>query len=207
MEREVKLVVYPDARLTTKSTDVEVVNDEVRRNVDDMIKAMQFFGGIGLAGVQIGYMKNVFVMEYDIALEKMERAGKDVSKYTKINKPLVVINPKITVLSDRKHVLEEGCLSLPGIEVPVERPTDVRIEFLDYDGNPQVLESELELVSACFQHEMDHNSGELIINKVSRLKRDMVVKKMMKYINSHDLVLGFDPDKAHEHSCSAGCEH
>jgi|SRR5271156_1236313 len=88
---------------------------------------------------------------------------------------------------------EEGCLSLPGIDLIVARDA----EYLDYDGNKQVIESDLPLLSACIQHELDHTNGVLIYNKVSSLKRDMSVKKMEKYIDNHDIIKSFDPS----HTC------
>lgn len=199
----VNLVIHPDKRLVTPSVDVEVVDDRIRKMLDNMALAMEHFEGVGLAGVQVGYMKHMFVVDYDGILASMEHKGHDVSKYKPMGRPLFMINTKLLELSKETHTSSEGCLSLPGLRVDVERSTYVKAQYIDYDGKEQIIESDLPLLSACLQHEYDHTHGILIYTRVSKLKRDMAVKKMEKFIASHDLNLKVDPN----HKCESGCGH
>ena len=149
------ILTAPDPRLKAVSTNVEKVDDEIRKLTD----------GIGLAAVQIGVPKRVIVIDLD------QKEGK--------KNPRAFINPKILWASEEMALFEEGCLSVPEIWDDVERPARVKAEYLDRDGNSQVLEAD-GMLATCLQHEMDHLEGILFIDHLSKLKRSMVLKKLQK---------------------------
>ena len=159
------ILTAPDPRLQAISTDVEVVTAEIRTLIDDMADSMYAADGIGLAAVQIGVPKRVIVIDID---------QKDGNK-----NPRAFINPKITWVSEEMAVFEEGCLSVPEIWDDVERPARIKAEYLDRDGNKQLLEAD-GMLATCLQHEMDHLNGVLFIDHLSRLKRSMAIKKLTK---------------------------
>ncbi len=161
------ILTAPDPRLQAVSTDVEKVDAEIRKLVEDMAESMYAADGIGLAAVQIGVPKRVIVIDLD-------QREKDGTK-----NPVAYINPKIIWASDEVAVFEEGCLSVPEIWDDVERPARIRCEYLDRDGNKQTLEAD-GLLATCLQHEMDHLNGVLFIDHLSRLKRSMAIKKLTK---------------------------
>ena len=159
------ILTAPDPRLQAVSTDVETVDAEIRKLVDDMADSMYAAEGIGLAAVQIGVAKRVIVIDLD------QKEGK--------KNPRAYINPKILWASEEVAVFEEGCLSVPEIWDDVERPARIKAEYLDRDGNKQTLEAD-GLLATCLQHEMDHLNGVLFIDHLSRLKRSMAIKKLTK---------------------------
>ena len=159
------ILTAPDPRLKAVSTDVATVDAETRKLVDDMTESMYAAEGIGLAAVQIGVAKRVIVIDLD------QKEGK--------KNPRAFINPKILWASEEMAVFEEGCLSVPEIWDDVERPARIKAEYLDRDGNKQLLEAD-GLLATCLQHEMDHLNGVLFIDHLSRLKRSMALKKLAK---------------------------
>jgi peptide deformylase len=159
------ILTAPDPRLQAVSTDVESVTAEIRTLVDDMADSMYAAEGIGLAAVQIGVPKRVIVIDLD------QKEGE--------RNPRAFINPKIIWASDEMAVFEEGCLSVPEIWDDVERPARIKAEYLDRDGKPQTLEAD-GLLATCLQHEMDHLNGVLFIDHLSRLKKNMAIKKLTK---------------------------
>jgi peptide deformylase len=159
------ILTAPDPRLKAISTDVEAVDAEIRKLVDDMADSMYAADGIGLAAVQIGVPKRVIVIDLD------QKEGK--------KNPRAFIDPKILWASEEMAVFEEGCLSVPEIWDDVERPARIKAEYLDRDGNKQVLEAD-GLLATCLQHEMDHLNGILFIDHLSRLKRSMALRKLTK---------------------------
>ena len=159
------ILTAPDPHLKAVSNDVETVDAEIRALVDDMTESMYAAEGIGLAAVQIGVPKRVIVIDLD------QKQGK--------KNPRAFINPKILWASEETAVFEEGCLSVPEIWDDVERPARIRCEYLDRDGNKQLLEAD-GLLATCLQHEMDHLNGILFIDHLSRLKRSMAIKKLSK---------------------------
>ena len=159
------ILIAPDPRLKAVSTPVEKVDAEIRKLVEDMADSMYAAEGIGLAAVQIGVPKRVIVIDLD------QKEGK--------KNPQAFINPKITWASDEMAVFEEGCLSVPEIWEDVERAAKIKAEYLDRDGKKHELEAD-GLLATCLQHEMDHLEGVLFIDHLSRLKRDMVLKKLAK---------------------------
>jgi peptide deformylase len=159
------ILTAPDPRLQALSTDVEKVDSEIRKLVDDMAESMYAADGIGLAAVQIGVPKRVIVIDLD------QKEGK--------KNPRAFINPKILWASEEMAVFEEGCLSVPEIWDDVERPARIKAEYLDLDGKKVELEAD-GMLATCLQHEMDHLNGVLFIDHLSRLKRSMAIKKLTK---------------------------
>jgi len=159
------ILIAPDPRLKAVSAEIRAVDADVRRLADEMLESMYAADGIGLAAIQIGVPKRVLVM--DLA----RKDGK--------NEPRVFINPRILWTSDETTVCEEGCLSVPDIWDEVERPAQIRAEFLDREGRLQNLEAE-GLLATCLQHEIDHLEGVLFVDHLSRLRRSMALKKLAK---------------------------
>ena len=164
------IIETPDPLLRQISSPVEEVTDELRRLIDDMFETMYAAPGIGLAAIQVGVPKRLLVIDLQ---EPKEEGGEPVRE------PLVFINPEILEASDTLQVYSEGCLSVPEMYAEVERPDHIRARWLDRDGKAH--EEELDgLLGICLQHEMDHLEGILFIDHLSRLKRDMILKKLAK---------------------------
>tara|TARA_B100000900_G_scaffold341979_1_gene305210 strand:+ start:471 stop:995 length:525 start_codon:yes stop_codon:yes gene_type:complete len=161
-----KIVIEPDPILRNKSEVIEKVDDELRILLDDMLETMYAAPGIGLAAVQIGILKRLIVI--------------DISKDKEKKNPLFLINPEIIKRSTKTSIYEEGCLSLPGHFAEIERPAECEIKFLDYSGKEKEMKAE-GLLSTCIQHEIDHLNGILFIDYLSKLKKDMIVKKLIKH--------------------------
>jgi peptide deformylase len=160
-----EIIILPDQRLRQKSEAVTSFGKELRKLVDDMFETMYAAPGIGLAAIQIGVAQRVVTM--------------DLAKKDEPKQPQVFINAEIIGASAEQAVYEEGCLSIPEYYEEVERPASVKVKFLDIDGKPQEIEAN-GLLATCLQHEIDHTNGVLFIDHISKLKRDMVVKKFKK---------------------------
>jgi peptide deformylase len=165
------ILIIPDKRLRLKSEPVKAVDKPLRVLVDDMFETIYDAPGIGLAAIQIGVAKRVVIMDL---------AKKDESK-----EPRVFINPEVTWVSPEKAACEEGCLSIPEYYEEVERPKVVKVRYLDLEGKPQEIEA-TGLLATCLQHEIDHTNGVLFIDHISKLKRDMVMKKFKKVARRTD---------------------
>ncbi len=159
-----KIVIEPDPILRKKSDPVEKVDQNLRKLLDEMLETMYEAPGIGLAAIQIGVPKRLIVI--------------DVSKEDK-KKPLYLINPEITFTSNNTSIYEEGCLSLPGHFAEIERPAECHLNYIDYEGKQKKLKAE-GLLATCIQHEVDHLNGVLFIDYLSKLKKDMIIKKLVK---------------------------
>jgi peptide deformylase len=159
------ILTAPDPRLKKKAAPVAAVDDEVRQLMDDMLETMYAAPGIGLAAIQVGVPKRVIVM--------------DISRGEEPKQPRYFVNPEILWASEEVAVYEEGCLSVPEIYDEVERPAQVRIRYLGYDGKAVVEDAE-GLFAVCIQHEMDHLEGILFLDHLSRLKRERAVAKVRK---------------------------
>jgi peptide deformylase len=159
------ILTAPDPRLKTISKPVERVDDELRALMDDMLETMYDAPGIGLAAIQVGVPKRVIVMDL---------AGKDEPPA-----PRYFVNPEITWRSEEMGSYEEGCLSVPEMYEDVERPARIKAKWLDYDGNAVEVEAD-GILATCLQHEMDHLEGVLFIDHLSKLKRDIILRKMVK---------------------------
>jgi len=173
------ILVAPDPRLKEVSEPVSEVTDETRRFMDDMLETMYAAPGIGLAAIQVGVAKRVIVIDLGKPIEDDgETAGPDDKKKTEPD-PMYFVNPEIVWASDDLVLCEEGCLSVPDLYEEVERPSRVRVRFVDYHGKSQEIDCE-GMLAVCIQHEMDHLQGILFIDHLSRLKRDMMLKKLAK---------------------------
>tara|TARA_Y100001935_G_C17271712_1_gene492308 strand:+ start:422 stop:946 length:525 start_codon:yes stop_codon:yes gene_type:complete len=159
------IVIEPDPILRKKSELIEKVDDGIKKLLDDMLETMYDAPGIGLAAVQVGILKRIIVI--------------DVSKAEEEKKPLFFINPEITFKSERTSSYEEGCLSLPGYFAEIERPAECHLNFIDYNGKKKNLKAS-GLLATCIQHEIDHLNGILFIDYLSKLKKDMIIKKLTK---------------------------
>jgi peptide deformylase len=159
------ILTLPDPILRKKAREVEKVDAALLKLAGDMLAAMYDAPGIGLAATQVGVLRRLIVMD-----PARDEAPKD---------PLIMINPVILELSDEMRVHEEGCLSIPDFMAEIERPALTRVGYIDVARKPQ--EAKLEGIwSTLVQHEIDHLNGVLFIDYLSRLKRDMVVKKFTK---------------------------
>ena len=161
-----KIVIEPDPILRKKSKTLETVDNELRTLLDDMLETMYAAPGIGLAAVQVGILKRLIVI--------------DISKDEEKKNPLFLINPEIVFRSKKTSIHEEGCLSLPGHFAEIERPAECHIKFIDYGGKKKELKAS-GLLATCIQHEVDHLDGILFIDYLSKLKKDMIVKKLIKH--------------------------
>ncbi len=160
-----KILVEPNKLLRQVSQPVEKVNTEIQKLMHDMLETMYSANGIGLAAIQIGVPKNLIVIDL-------------LTKEKKKN-PMFFVNPKILKKSSKMSKYEEGCLSIPNLFAEVKRPTECEIEYLDYEGKKKNLKA-TGLLATCIQHEIDHLKGILFIDYLSKLKRDIILKKLSK---------------------------
>ncbi|MCL4766626.1 MAG: peptide deformylase [Hyphomicrobiaceae bacterium] len=159
------IITLPDPILREVSAPVERVDADLRRLVEDMLETMYAAPGVGLAAVQVGVPRRLLVL--DAAEEGEER------------RPVALINPEIVMVGEEQRVYEEGCLSIPDVRVEIERPGSLRVRYIDIEGRPQEIAAE-GLLATVIQHEIDHLEGRLIIDFLSRLKRDIIVRKFRK---------------------------
>lgn len=161
------IIIVPDPVLKQIAQPIENITDAVRKQAADMLDTMYDAPGVGLAANQVGMLNRLFVMDTDYRKEPESR------------NPIVMINPEIIWCSEEISVMEEGCLSIPQQYAEVERPKSVRVKYVNLDS--QVCEWVGEdLASHCAQHELDHLNGVLFIDYLSRLKRNMILKKVDK---------------------------
>ena len=159
------ILTEPNKLLREVSKPVEKVGKDERLLMDDMLETMYAAPGIGLAAIQIGVPKRIIVM--------------DISKEENKKKPRFFVNPVIKHQNKEKAKYEEGCLSVPDQFAEIERPNTCEVEYLDYEGNKQLLKAD-GLLATCIQHEMDHLEGILFIDYLSKLKKTMIIKKLSK---------------------------
>lgn len=164
---KLKIYEYPDPVLKQKAAPVEKVDDGLRRLLDDMLETMYAAAGVGLAAPQVGVLKRVIVIDtHD------EEEGE-------APRPLFLVNPEIVARSEEKICHEEGCLSVPDQHAEVMRFAEVRVRYLDYHGEAKEVAAD-GLLAIALQHEIDHLDGILYIDRISRLKRQMLLKKLQK---------------------------
>ena len=159
------IVKLPDPILRQVSKPIETVDDEVRRLAADMLETMYEAPGVGLAGIQVAVPRRILVL--------------DVSDKEDELQPIVMINPEILSLGPELRMHEEGCLSIPDTHVEIERPSTLRVRFLDLNGKQIELDAE-DLLATAIQHEINHLDGRLIIDFLSKMRRDMVIRKFKK---------------------------
>lgn len=171
-----EILEIPDPRLRDVAKPIPAVDQDIRRLAADMLETMYAAHGIGLAATQLGITKRILVIDLQ------ERIAEDEEKEGEgepVRNPHVVINPELLWVSDELSIYNEGCLSIPEQYAEVERPARCRVRWLDEKGGAH--EEELDgLMATCMQHEIDHLDGVLFIDHISRLKRNMIVKKLDK---------------------------
>ena len=173
------IVNIPDPVLRRASAPIERVDDALRAFLDDMFETMYAAPGIGLAAVQVGEPIRAITIDCAKRDEAEEGEQDTDDRVSGPREPLVFLNPEILWRSDERGTYEEGCLSIPDIYYEVERPARVGVRYLDGEGRQQEIEAD-GLLATCLQHEIDHLNGVLFIDHISRLKRDMVVRKFTK---------------------------
>jgi peptide deformylase len=163
------IITIPDPVLRKISDPIERVDEAVVKLMDDMLETMYAAPGIGLAAPQVGVLKRVFVL--------------DASEEGEPPNPIAMANPEIVALGSTTRVHEEGCLSIPDVRVDIERPAEVTVRYINRKGDEQELKAS-GLMATAIQHEIDHLDGQLIIDFLSRLKRDMIIRKFKKQARS-----------------------
>jgi peptide deformylase len=159
------LIILPDPVLRQVSSPIEQVDEAVKKLSADMLETMYDAPGIGLAAIQVGIPRRMLVI--DLSKEGEEKA------------PQVFINPEVLQFSDERSTYEEGCLSIPDYYAEVERPARITVKHVGLDGKEQITEAD-GILATCLQHEIDHLNGVLFIDHISRLKREMVIRKFTK---------------------------
>ena len=167
------IIIAPDLVLKTKAKPVENIDGGIVRLMDDMLETMYRAPGIGLAAPQIGILQRVIVV--------------DVADKDEKPQPFAMANPEILWKSDETSVHNEGCLSLPDHYADVTRPKQVRLRYIDRDGEVRELDAD-NLLATCVQHEIDHLNGVLFIDHISLLKRNMILRKLQKAKKSQETV-------------------
>jgi peptide deformylase len=185
------LVIAPDPRLKTKSATVDVFDDELHQLARDLFDTMYFEKGIGLAAVQVGVLKRLLVADVE-----WKDDGTTGTQY-------VLVNPEIIEESPMPKVYKEGCLSFPDQFAEVTRPDSIRVRFQDLDGKTQEQQF-TGLLATCIQHEIDHTNGITFVDHISRLKREMIHKKLTKMkkmgVFDHEHHEGCGHDHSHDHA-------
>ncbi len=159
------ILKYPDPVLREETSDVTAFDDELRVLIEDMVETMYAANGAGLAAIQVGVPKRIFIVEGGVA------GGVETDP------PIVFINPKIEWLSDEKEANDEGCLSFPGVYVPIKRSLKARVSAVDENGKAFTAEGE-GLYARAMQHENDHLINKLLIDYVGPIKRQMIKRKL-----------------------------
>ena len=160
-----EILTEPNAILREKSLNVDMVDKDLQKLMDDMLETMYAAPGIGLAAIQIGIPKRIIVLDID------QKEGQ--------KNPMFFVNPEIIEKSENRSTYEEGCLSVPGQFAEITRPEKCFVKYLDYYGQKKEIKAE-GMLATCIQHEMDHLEGILFIDYLSKLKRTMIVKKLSK---------------------------
>lgn len=159
------IITVPDPILRKISEPVERVDAETLKLMDDMLETMYAAPGVGLAAIQVGVPRRVVVI--------------DTAKEDEPKQPLCLINPELVAVGQTTRLYEEGCLSIPEVTVEIERPATVTVKYIDREGQEREVAAD-GLLATALQHEIDHLDGQLIIDFLSRLKRDMVIRKFKK---------------------------
>ena len=169
-----EIITVPNEILKKVSEPIEKVGINEKKLITDLFETMYNSKGIGLAAVQVGILKRILVIDVSTKDEKKE--------------PLSFINPIIKSVSNETSIYEEGCLSIPDTFIEIERPKICEVEYIDINGKKKILECD-GLLSTCLQHEINHLDGKLIIDHLSKLKRDIIIKKISKSQKNPDRIL------------------
>ena len=169
-----KLITIPDEVLRKKSQNIQKVGENEKKLVKDLFETMYHHKGIGLAAIQVGIPQRIIVL--------------DVTQKNNQKNPLCFINPVIKNSSNEKSKYEEGCLSIPNTFIEIERPKKCLVEYVDIEGKKKSMECD-DLLSTCIQHEINHLDGKLIIDFLSKLKKDLIIKKLSKTRQNTDRIV------------------
>lgn len=169
---KMKILQLPNPILRQKSLEIQVVDENIRKTLDDMLETMYDANGVGLAAPQVGLLQRMLVI--DIAAKEEEK------------QPIKMVNPRMVWHSEEIQTCSEGCLSIPNQFAPVERFLSVRIEYLDENGQPQTLIAN-DFLAVAVQHEMDHLDGVIFIDHISPLRRKMLLKRHEKQLKRQAL--------------------
>ena len=180
-----QILTEPNKILREKSLKVNQVDEDLQKLMDNMLETLYAAPGIGLAAIQIGVPKRVIVL--DISWRDKSESTNDKKQEERKN-PMYFVNPEIITKSTNISTYEEGCLSVPGQFAEINRPDKCHIKYLDYHGQPKELVAE-GMLATCIQHEMDHLEGILFIDYLSRLKKSMIVKKLLKQKEQLDRIV------------------
>ncbi len=180
-----EILTEPNDILREKSLKVEKVDEDLQKLMDDMLETMYGAPGIGLAAIQIGVRKRVIVL--DIGWRDKSHSTNEEKQVERKN-PMYFVNPEIITKSINTSTYEEGCLSVPGQFAEIVRPDKCHIKYLDYYGRSQELVAE-GMLATCIQHEMDHLEGILFIDYLSKLKKSMIVKKLIRRKEQFDRIV------------------
>ena len=170
----IDIITVPDETLKKTSEPVEKIGANEKKLINDLFETMYQSNGIGLAAVQVGILKRILVI--------------DISKKDEKKKPLSLINPIIKSFSNETSIYEEGCLSIPDTFIEIERPKICEVEYVDINGKIKNLKCD-GLLSTCIQHEINNLDGKLIIDHLSKLKRDLIIKKISKSKKNPDRII------------------
>ena len=168
------IITEPNEILRQVSKPVIKVGNDERKLMDDMLDTMYAANGIGLAAIQIGIPKRIVIV--------------DVTKEDEKKNLYCLINPKIKKFSDDRSSYEEGCLSIPNTFIQIERPREIEIEYIDENGKKKIMQCS-GLLSTCIQHEVQHCDGILIIDYLSKLKKDLIIKKISKEVSNNNKII------------------
>ena len=168
------IITVPDEILKKISEPIEKVGSNERKLIKDLFDTMYKSNGIGLAAVQVGVLKRVLVVDISTKDEKKQ--------------PMSFVNPVIKKFSSETSIYEEGCLSIPDTFIEIERPKICEVEYIDLNGKKKILKCD-GLLSTCLQHENNHLDGKLIIDNLSKLKRDLIIKKISKFKKNPDRII------------------
>ena len=183
-----EILTEPNKLLREKSLTVEEVDKDLQKLMDDMLETMYAAPGIGLAAIQVGVPKRIIVLDIGWR-DKSESTNEEKhEKHEERKNPMYFVNPVIITKSTNNSTYEEGCLSVPGQFAEIDRPDKCHIKYLDYYGQHKELVAE-GMLATCIQHEMDHLEGILFIDYLSKLKKSMIVKKLIKQKEQIDRIV------------------
>lgn len=163
------IVKYPNKVLRERAEEIEEITEEIEMLAHDMLETMYANKGIGLAANQVGILSRIIVIDLQEDEDEEE-----------IYNPMIFINPEIIWSSEEQEERDEGCLSLTKMSGTVKRPSKIKVSYLDIDGEKQSIETD-GLLATCLQHEIDHLNGIMFIDRMSKLKRDIILKKYKKF--------------------------
>jgi peptide deformylase len=178
------LKIFPDPVLKKIAKEVEKVDSALQKLMDDMAQTMYDQKGLGLAANQVGVLKRVLVMDttYDSPRYCSDHGCNEDHQSPEDKNTIFMVNPKIIKSSKETSKYPEGCLSFPELRAIVKRPKSVTVEYLDYHGKKQTINAE-DLQATCVQHEIDHLDGITFVDHLSKIKREMLLKKLNKNLN------------------------